>query len=243
MLAVCTTAGFVLLDPHTLKKAPCSVPPTHALPSPPTASTWTSDNSSLFVVQGNAIHRYNSAGTPLGSVTLSPTTNPVTALVSKDRGNTVLIGTDTQVAALDVSSGRVAFQLDTHSTPVSGLALSPDAALVASVSRAEGGGSSEVHVHTLAAASHVEIQGLPRRGDVTACTFHTHSKAKLLLAVGTQLLVYDIAKPAAPSKTIPLDRKSGEIVAITCSPFSKALVAVGCSSGVVNLVDLDKEKG
>jgi protein NEDD1 len=45
-------------------------------------------------------------------------------------------------------------------------------------------------------------------------------------------------------KVIPMsDATSGEIVGLTCSPFSKTLVAVATSGGNVGLVDLDKEKG
>ena len=31
-------------------------------------------------------------------------------------------------------------------------------------------------------------------------------------------------------------------VAVTCSPFSKSLVAVGCSGGLISLIDMEKEK-
>jgi protein NEDD1 len=243
MLAVCTTVDLILLDSPTLKRAPTSVLPTHVFPSPPTACAWTLDNSTLFVAYENNIHRFDSAGTSLGTVPVPSVNCPVTALVSKDKGNTIILSSQDQIAALDVSGGKVASQLDTHTSSVSGLALSPDATLMAFVVQSETGAASEVHVHSLSAALHIEVEGLPRRGDVTACAFHVHSKAKLLLAVGTQLLVYDATKPTTPIKTIALDRKSGEAVAISCSPFSKTLVAVGCSSGMVNLVDLDKEKG
>lgn len=245
MLAVCTNASLVLLDPPTLKKAPPTVPTTHTLPSPPTASAWAPDNSALFVAHGNAIHRYDPTGTPLDAGAPTPTAEPVTALACKDKGSTVIYGSEEQVTVLDAASGKVAFRLDTHTGPVSALALSPDATLLASAARPRApGGPSEVHVHNLAgAAPHAEVQGLPRRGDVRACVFHPHSKTRLLLGVGAQLLVYDAAKPGAPVKTVQLDRKSGDAVAIACSPFSKTLVAVGGSAGVVNLVDLDKEKG
>ncbi|KIP12290.1 hypothetical protein PHLGIDRAFT_21101 [Phlebiopsis gigantea 11061_1 CR5-6] len=244
MLAVCTSGSLVLLDPSTLKKAPSSVPPTLSLSSIPTASTWAPDNSALFVAQEGAIHRYDSTGTSLGSVSTESTAGSITALVSKDKGDTLIFGDRDGVTVVDANSGRVAVRLDTHTAPVSGLVLAQDAALLVSIARDSVlTGSPEVHVHNLATASHVELQGLPKKADVSACAFHTHSKSKLLLAVGTQLLVYDVTKPTAPLRTIQLDKKSGEAVAIACSPFSKTLVAVGCNSGVVNLVDLDKEKG
>ncbi|EKM55207.1 uncharacterized protein PHACADRAFT_208724 [Phanerochaete carnosa HHB-10118-sp] len=238
MLAVCTTASLVLLDPPTLKKAPSTVPPTCTFSCAPATSCWASDNSTLFVVNDKSIQRYDPMGALLSTI---PRKHPVTALVSKDKGDTLIAGIQDQVSVLDANSGKIAFSLETHSGSVSGLALSPDGTLLASTS---GSVVPEVHVHNLSGAlSHVELQNLPRRGDVTACTFHPHSKSKLLVAVGSQLLVYDIAKPNAPAKTVQLDRRSGEIAAITCSPFSRSLVAVGCNTGVVNLVDLDKEKG
>ena len=238
MLAVCTTASLVLLDPLTLKKAPSSVPATCSFSKPPTASTWAPDNSALFVANDNGIQRYDPAGTPLNTISSE---HPITALASKDKGNTIILGSQDQVCVLDAHNGKVAFSLETHSGAVGGLALSPDGALLASTSSSV---IPEVHVHNLAGAlPHVELQGLPRRGDVSACTFHPHSKAKMLVAVGAQLLMYDIARPGAPMKSVQLDRRSGEVVAIACSPFSKSLVAVGCNTGVVNLVDLDKEKG
>ncbi|GJE90794.1 WD40-repeat-containing domain protein [Phanerochaete sordida] len=237
MLAVCTSSSLLLIDPPTLKKAPPSVPATCTFSNPPTTSTWAPDNTALFVANDNSIQRYDPAGTLLNAI---PSDHPVAALASRERGGAVVIGSGDQVAVLDASSGRVALSLETHSGAVSALALAPDGAALASTSCAI---VPEVHVHNLAGAlPHVELQGLPRRGDVRACTFHPHSKARLLVAVGALLLVYDIAKPGAPLKTVQLDRKAGEVVAITCSPFSKSLVAVGCGAGVVHLVDLDKEK-
>lgn len=244
MLAVCTTGSLVLLDPVTLKKAPSSVSPTLTLPNTPTASAWSPDNSVLFVAQEGAVHRYDSTGTSLGSVSTGSSAGPITAVASKDKGDTLVFSDRDGITVVDTNSGRVAVRLDTHTAPVSGLALAQDATQLVSVARTSVvAGSPEVHVHTLATASHVELQGLPKKGDVSACVFHIHSKSKLLLAIGTQLLVYDTTKPTAPLRTIQLDKKSGEAVAIACSPFSKTLVAVGCNSGVVNLVDLDKEKG
>lgn len=249
MLAVCTSGSLVLLDPSTLKKAPSSVPPTLPLSSTPTASAWAPDNSVLFVAHESAVHRYDAGGSSLGTVSTTSAAPPITSLTSKDKGDTLIFGDCDGVTVLDTNTGKVAFRLDTHTAPVSGLALAPDATLLVSTARHSIGGttaattSAEVHVHNLSTASHVELQGLPRRGDVTACTFHTHSKAKLLLVVGTQLLVYDAARPSAPVRIVQLDKKSGEAVAIACSPFSKTLIAVGCDSGTVNLVDLDKEKG
>lgn len=64
------------------------------------------------------------------------------------------------------------------------------------------------------------------------------------MGMGKQVLIFDTMKPSAPLKVVPInDVNSGLVVAITCSPFSKTLVAVATSGGLVGLVDMDKEKG
>ncbi|KAG1782288.1 hypothetical protein EV702DRAFT_1274879 [Suillus placidus] len=70
-------------------------------------------------------------------------------------------------------------------------------------------------------------------------TFHPHVRTRLLLGLGCDILVYDVARPSAPVKPINIGQ---DVVDTSCSPFSKMLVAVA-STDSVGLVDLDKDKG
>ncbi|KAJ7452492.1 WD40-repeat-containing domain protein [Mycena galericulata] len=100
------------------------------------------------------------------------------------------------------------------------------------------------HVDNLLLGSHTVLRGLNLAGQrINTCAFHPHSRTRLLLGVGKQLLIYDTTRPSGPLKTIPMnDATTGDIVSVACSPFSKTLVAVASASGNVGLVDLDKEK-
>ena len=163
------------------------------------------------------------------------------SLLTKDRGNTVIYGRGKQVLLVSTQTGKVAQAFDTHKATITSLSLSNDSSLLASTS------AHTIHVHNLTLASHTVLRGIPTGSStVSACAFHPHSRTRLLVGVDSQLLVYDTTRPSGPAKVIPIDKDQknvGPIVGITCSPFSKTLVAVACSAGAIGLVDLEKEKG
>ncbi|KAH9945854.1 WD40 repeat-like protein [Epithele typhae] len=137
------------------------------------------------------------------------------------------------MAKLLPHSCKITQTFESHKSTVSSLSLSNDASLLASTS-------------ANAFTSTISPFRIPSGGgDVSTCAFHPHSRTRLLVGSGAQILVYDTTRPSGPAKIIPLDKEQknpGPIVAITCSPFSKTLVAAACSGGMVALVDLDKEK-
>lgn len=114
--------------------------------------------------------------------------------------------------------------------------MSNDGTLLASVS------ASAVLIHNLALSSHTQLKGLPDGKPVTCCLFHQHSRTRLLLGVGRDILTYDATRPGSPLKTVRIPG-GGDIMGVTASPFSKTLVAAATSNGGVALVDLDKDNG
>ncbi|OBZ69280.1 Protein NEDD1 [Grifola frondosa] len=160
--------------------------------------------------------------------------------MSKDRGSTIVVARGQEVHLLATQSRKIVQTFNTHKTAVKSISLSNDGTLLASVS------SNAVHVHNLSLASHTVLRGLPVGNTISTCAFHPHSRTRLLLGSGTQFIIYDTTRPSGPSKTIAIDKDKsnpGSIVAIACSPFSKTLVSVACSGGMIGLVDLEKEKG
>lgn len=247
MLAACTTTSLFILDATTLKKPPTSVPVTTALSQLPTATSWAADNSCLFVAGSNEIFKYNTTGYLYSSTISIP--SPVTALLSKD-GDTLIYSSGNEVSLVESTSGQELYNLELQVQDITLLSLSKDRTLVASSAT-----SGEVHVHSLdSEAPHVVLGGINEKaedgvkrsrfsGEVTALAFHAHVRTKLLLALGSRVFVYDTSQPAAPLKTILLNKLQGRLVSIACSPFSKTLVAVASSSGSVCLVDIEKENG
>lgn len=233
-LAVVTADALVLIDKATLKDAPAAVPATCNFLSQPTASAWAPDNSCLFIALPDAIEKYDSAGAHLDTV--FALTEPAAALVSKDRGNTLIFAAQNEVTVLETHSRKVANKFTTHRHDIVDLALNNDSSLLAAIS------SNAVHVYNLSLASHTILRG-PPSGTFTACAFHLHTRTRLLIGIGLYLAVYDTSRSGGPVKTIVLEKGAGDIVAITCSPFSKTLVAVACAGGNVVLIDLEKEKG
>lgn len=238
MLAISTTQALSLIDPGTLKIAPSSVLSGHAFPQTPTASVWSQDNSALFIAFQESIHLYSPSGVPISEIHSSE--EPITCLIAKERGQIVIFGASNNVHILEHGSGvgKICQTLASHQSPVNSLSLSNDGTLLASTSL------STAHVHNLSMGSHTVLRGLPQSGQITTCAFHPHSRTRLLLGMGRQVLVYDTTRPSGPLKAVAMsDASSGDIVALACSPFSKTLVVVATSGGSVGLVDLDKEKG
>ncbi|OCH92081.1 WD40 repeat-like protein [Obba rivulosa] len=241
MLAICTTKDLYLADPSTLKRTPSeSVSTTRPLLAP-TSATWSPDNGSLFISSSTDIYQYDSSGNgeTLVFSRVEDGAGGINNLVSKDRGSTLIFSVDHRVHVMETYTGKVSQTFGSHKTPVKCISLSADASLLASAS------TSAVHIHNLSLTSHTSLRGLPSSANITACAFHLHTRTRVLVGSGTQLLVYDTTRQSSPAKIFALDKSKnmGDIITIVCSPFSKSLVAVGRSGGYVSLVDIEKEKG
>ncbi|KAI0647350.1 WD40-repeat-containing domain protein [Trametes meyenii] len=244
MAAILTTTNLTILEHSSLKHPPPVANSTFSLPAPPGSVSWSAESGTIFLASANgSLHQYDVALATLQDLSLTgrPSTEPCVSLLSKDRGSTIIYGQGQQVVVVSTATGKPANTFDTHKAPVTSLSLSNDASLLASTS------AHAIHVHNLTLASHTVLRGIPSGGgSINTCAFHPHSRTRLLVGLGSQLLVYDTTRPSGPTKTMEIDKEKknfGSIVAISCSPFSKTLVAVACSGGTVALIDLEKEKG
>jgi len=242
MLAVTTTDALTLVDPVTLKRAPSSLPSCLSLVAHPTASFWSPDNTSVFLSSSHIIHKYDPSSNALKDIhSIRGPEGSISHLVAKDKV-TIIFNEAHKVHVLECGSTsgttKISQTYESHQTPITSLSLSNDSTLLASTS------AGAAHVHNLTLGSHTVLRGLALAGQsITTSAFHPHSRTRLLLGIGKQVVVYDTTRPSGPIKTIPIgDTTSGEITAIACSPFSKTLVALATTGGHVGLVDLDKEK-
>lgn len=238
MLAITTTEALSVLDQATLKKTPSSIPSCLPLISPPIATSWALDNRFLFIASERTIHRYDPESNSLVDLFSSP--ENLSSLVVKDRASAVFSASN-KVHILEYGeTSKISQTFTTHKATVNSLAISSDLTLLASTS------ADTVYIHNLTLASHTALRGLPisDQQSIRTCSFHPHSRTRLLLGIGRQLIIYDTSRPSGPTKIISLkEASSGSIDAISCSPFSKTLVAVATTGGTLGLVDLDKEKG
>lgn len=243
MAAILTPTNLTVLDHPALKHPPSTVEPTCPLPPLHTCLTWSAETNSVYLSSATSgILQYDLATGSLQDVsTHDPASDPYVSLLVKDRGNTVICASGQKVTVLSAQTGKTAHTFDTHKATITSLSLSNDSTLLASTS------AHAIHVHNLTLASHTVLRGIPAgNGSISSCTFHPHSRTRLLVGLGNQLLVYDTTRPSGPAKIVPIDKDQknvGSIVSISCSPFSKTLVAVACSGGTVALVDLEKERG
>jgi protein NEDD1 len=238
MLALITTTALTLASPVTLKNPPPLLPTSQHLPHQYFTSVWSPDNSSLYLASPFSIDRFILVENRLeeGVHVQSSEEDEITAVSVSASGNLVLgIGRKVVVVEFATGTRNMLKTFESHATAINALAVSNDSTLIASAS------SKGVHIHDLVVpAKHTSLR-LPTNASksVNTLMFHSHVRTRLLLGSGCNILVYDVAKPSAPLKSINIGQ---DIVDIACSPFSKTLVAVA-STGSVNLVDLDKEKG
>jgi len=242
-LAVATTEHLLLSATASLKRTSSllSSNPKISIPRP-LAGTWSSDNSTLFLVFPDGIRKYSDKGATEDIVFSSPDEELQACIVAKDNG-TVICALSNRITVLDFtpSSGDYAIvrTIDSHTSPVTSLAISNDGAALASTSQ------TAVYIHNLESGTHTVLRGLPQSSEEPSfCTFSPHLRTKLVVGSGQVLYVCDITRPSSPAKTIPLGSgANGDVVSLVCSPYSKTLVAVACEGGTVHLVDLEKEKG
>ncbi|TFK44811.1 WD40-repeat-containing domain protein [Crucibulum laeve] len=240
MLAIAATGTLTIADLASLKRAPSSLPSCLSLIHAPTASAWSPDNTSLYIASSNAIHRYDTHSNSLTDVYSLKEEDSATHLVVKDK--TILIfsiSDKIHVLECESSSSKISQTIDSHKSPITSLSLSNDSTLLASSS------ANAVHVHNLSLGSHIVLRGLASLSGqaISTCVFHPHSRTRLLVGAGRQLIVYDTTRPSGPLKSITMNEGIvGDIVSVACSPFSKTLVAASTTRGHVALMDLEKEK-
>ncbi|KAF4614876.1 hypothetical protein D9613_002560 [Agrocybe pediades] len=218
MIANTTADALSISDAAILKKAPSSIPICLDLVEEPTASSWTPDNTFLYISSSHKVHRYDPASNCLKDV-YSHNAGRISQLVAK--GNkTVIFSSEEAVYTLECDPEPTISQTYTsHKNSITSLSLSNDNTLLASTSNAA------VHVHNLALGSLAAMRSLPNH-NINTCIFHPHSRTRLLVGAGKQLLVYDTTRPSSPLKTVVLnDAGAADISAVACS-----------------LVDLEKEK-
>ena len=242
-LAVATTEHLLLPAAASLKRASSllSSSPKVSIPRP-LAGTWSSDNSTLFLVFSDGIRKYSNGGATEEIVFPSEEEELQACIVAKDNG--AIIGAlSNKIAVLESppssSDYAITSTIDVHTFPVTSLAISNDGAALASASQ------TTVYVHNLESNSHTALRGRPLSSEgPSLCTFSPHFRTKLIVGSGQVLYAYDINRPSSPTKTIPLGSSAnGDVVSLACSPYSKTLVAVACEGGTMHLVDLEKEKG
>jgi len=242
-LAVATTEHLLLSATASLKRMSSflSSNPKISIPRP-VAGTWSSDNSTLFLVFSDGIRKYDDRGTTEDIIFSSDEEELQPCIVVKDNG-TIISGLSNRIAVMNTtppsSDYTVVRTIDVHTSPVTSLAISNDGTVLASTSQ------TTVYIHNLESGSHTALRGLPQSsGEPSLCTFSPHFRTKLIVGSGQVLYVYDVTRPSSPVKTIPLGGSAnGDVVSLACSPYSKTLVAVACEGGTVHLVDLEKEKG
>lgn len=243
-LAVATTEHLLLPATASLKRASSFLSSNPKIITPrPLAGTWSSDNSTLFLVFSDGIRKYGDKGVTEDVIFSSSDEEELQpCIVVKDNG-TIICASSNRITVVDSTppSGNctITKTIDTHTSPVTALAISNDGAILASASQ------TTVCIHNLESDSHTALRGLPQSSEEPSfCTFSPHFRTKLIVGSGQVLFVYDITKPLSPTKTIPLGSSAnGDVVSLVCSPYSKTLIAAACEGGTVHLVDLENEKG
>ena len=246
MLAILTTGHITITEHSALRRAPATLTPSCQVPlSAYVSSVWSPDNGSLYVATTDSINRYDASGTLVKSLWPLPDYDDVPlgaigGLTVKDKGTLILSMGDTVHMVEHSSSAssptKIVQTLPVHpdSNPIHALSLSHDCTLLTVAS------PDAVVVHNLALGAQTTLRKLP--GRVAVCTFHVHSRVRLLLGISHKLVIYDITRPSGPSRVTSIgDGVAGDVVAVACSPYSKTLIAVASSGGYVALVDLDKE--
>ncbi|KIJ44383.1 hypothetical protein M422DRAFT_252391 [Sphaerobolus stellatus SS14] len=215
----------------------------------PIAQTWSHDNQIIYVASSKAIHSFTPGKEDFTTVYQATKGSPLQpTLVSRDKSSIIFAqGSNIQLLNVGITPAKVSGSLIGHSTPITSLSLSHDSTLLASSSA-----SGTLCVHNLAHNSLTVLKGFSSgtSSKNIICSFHPHTRTRLLIGSGKTLTVYDVSRPTAPIKSIQLAERDssgvipslGHVVAISCSPFSKGLTAVAFNSGSLALVDLEKER-
>uniref|UniRef100_A0A8H7Y6B8 WD40 repeat-like protein n=1 Tax=Psilocybe cubensis TaxID=181762 RepID=A0A8H7Y6B8_PSICU len=191
-------------------------------------------DSIMFGPPTSAHIKYEPTSNSLKDVYSHP--KAISNLVVKDK-DIVIFSSEDKIHILECEPKPYIVQtFDSHKESITSLSLSNDNTLLSSTSE------GALHVYNLTLGSHTIMRGLPSQ-DITTALFHPHTRNKLLVASGKQLMVYETTRPSGPVKTIVTNEStSGDITCVACSPFSKTLVAIATPAGFVGLIDLEKEK-
>ncbi|EAU80615.2 hypothetical protein CC1G_10182 [Coprinopsis cinerea okayama7 len=237
MLATTTTDALYIDDPDALRRTASSISPCFDLIDKAVATCWRPDNTALDLCSSTTLYRYSPVSNVVKDMYTSQ--NTLSCLATKDK-TTTFIGEGNVVQVLDCSDGkaRVTSTFSNHKSPIHSLSLNNDASILASAS------PTAVYIHNLSTGSHTALRGVNPNGQrVTTCSFHPHTRTRLLVGTKKSVIVYDTIRSSGPAKSISLpDAVLGDVVSVSSSPFSKTLIAAATSEGFVVLLDLEKEK-
>lgn len=238
MLSVITADVLAIADLATLKSSPSRLAPRLNPPHEYRASSWATDNSALYLSSAQSIIRYDPPSNQLKVLHTLNNGCLIQCIAAKDT-TSVIFGAGAEIHILECngSTPKIVQSLGPFHHDILTLSLSNDSTLLAC------GLSNAVYVHNFTTGSQTILRGLPSTPATAMCVFHSHIRTRLLVGFRDQLFLYDTTRPSAPLKVIPMNEAGSCISALACSPFSKTLVAVAMTNGVVGLVDLDKEKG
>lgn len=238
MLSVTAADVLAVADSTTFKHPPSILPPCLAPIDEYSASAWATDNSVLYLSSAQQIARYDPSSNQLEVLHVLEG-DKIRCLTARDPSAVIFCAGKT-IYSLECGGSitRVTEIFTSQKAEILSLSLSNDSTLLASASH------SIIHVHDLALGSHTALRGIYATERMVLCAFHPHTRTRLLVGTGKNLLVFDTTRPSSPLRTISLGEAiQGDIIALVSSPFSKTLVAVATSGGCVGLIDLDKEKG
>lgn len=229
MFTVASSSGIYQLD--SLKHVPPLVPLTNRFSTSPTGLAVS--GSTVFVAHETSLYAYKDKAK--GTNIFTSIDGKITCVLVKEVGGQVVLSAGNKIHTL-TSDGTSLVSTIEGPKPILGLSLSNDSTLLAAYSM------MGVAVHNLVLGSQTNIR-LPTGGHpgISRCVFHPHTRQRLLLCAGTQLIVYDVTKPTLAVKSVTL-AGTGNVVGLSCSPFSKSLVAVAMKDGNLFLVDTDKDK-
>jgi len=251
-LAVTTSTVVTVVDGAFLKRQTTSYEPQTTLTQiSPIAQTWSYDNQVLYIASTDFIYKFTPGTQDFTAVHVTSKGTPIQPiLVCRDKSTLIFAqGSSIHLLNIGILPAKITNTLIGHSTPITSLSLAHDGSLLASSSA-----SGTICVHNLTHNSLTQLKGFsagPSSGSKAfVCSFHPHTRTRLLIGCGKTLAIYDVSRPSNPVKSISLSERDksgvvpnlGHIVAISSSPFSKSLTAVAFNSGYLGLVDLEKDK-
>ncbi|KAF8917372.1 hypothetical protein CPB85DRAFT_1285663 [Mucidula mucida] len=235
MLAVAVADALAVLDSATLKRAPESYTPALKDIEPAIASAWSADNKALYLLSAQNIRKYDPATSTVEDVYVVEGFGSLSNLVVKDK-ETIVFSANDKVHVMESTNIQT---FTSHKSPIISLTLCNDLSLLASTS------ANAVHVHNLAHGSHTVLRGLPLAGqNINMAAFHRHSRTRLLIGIGKQLVIFDTARPSSPLKTIMVgSASSGDIVPSPVAHSARRSLPWQCPQDMWDWLTWKRKKG
>ncbi|KAG8807838.1 hypothetical protein FRC17_004241 [Serendipita sp. 399] len=260
LVATTSSVATIIVDQASVNKGTTITPDAQSIPHKSSGvitcatALWNGEGDALIGFQTGEVERIDSEGVSKGIIYAFD--EPVVAIIQKET-NVVFVGTENKISTVNIDNGDlldseinvcpnfcpesaggdVAQPLQKAPSKLKALDFCADKGLLSIMTE------NVILLHYLSTSTQVSMNLQRLSSPPSGAIFHPHKAGKMVVFGGSQVVIYDTAKPSVPIRVVPLSAREPIVdVAFLSGVESKNTLVVATSYGEVYSIDFDKTR-